>query len=465
MSRIEAVSLPSTINYALLADKQVDNEELTKLITKNQNLKFEKFPVVGTDKFIYCDVSTGFPRPFVPVEFRHKVFESFHNLSHPGIRSTCKLIRKKFVWSSINKDIRDWARACLNCQKSKISRHVKSPIGNYPLVSNRFTEIHLDIVGRLPLSENKQYCITLIDRFTKWPEAVPTEDSKAKTVAEVIMNYWVCRYGVPSKIVMDRGSQFESELFAELSKMIGFEHNKTTAYNPACNGMIERWHRSVKAAIMCIADKQWTKSLPLVMLGLRTSLKEESQSTSAELLYGENLRLPGDFIQSSHNEIPSEFVNKLRNHFKSIKPVPASRHCKNSIFVFKELQTCSHVFIRTDALRSALQPPYEGPYSVVDRNNKYFTVLVKGVESKISINRLKPCFVESDNEVFHTQSSSAQVPSTVLPATSSEPNPKPTAIITNKPTKKSVSFVPEILNLPEKTSRTGRKIKRPTRFT
>lgn len=469
LSRIDSFSVPSVIDFVLLAEKQEDNEELFQLMTKS-NFKFEKIPIVGSDKFILCDVSTGVPRPFVPDEFRRQIFNSCHELSHPGIRSTCKLVRKKFLWKSMNKDVRMWAQSCAACQKSKVSKHVKSPVGVYPLVSSRFSEVHLDIVGRLPVSENKQYCITLIDRFTRWPEAIPTEDCKAKTVAEVIVTHWISRFGVPHKIVTDRGPQFESELFLQLSRLLGFQHNKTTAYNPASNGMIERWHRSFKAAIMCKANQQWTKSLPLIMLGLRTAFREDLESSSAELVYGENLRLPSDFIQASTIENQCEVIAKLRSHFKSINPSPASRHSTATIFVFKDLHTCSHVWIRTDALRPALQPPYEGPYPVISRNEKYFTLLVKGNESKVSINRLKPCFVEFQAETTNNQS---VTPSAVTHP--SEPPPKP-AISHDSKLKEKVNRPKETkrnplvkfeIDMPKNTvstSRSGRSINRPSRF-
>lgn len=287
-------------------------------------------------------------------------------------------MKQKFLWTSINKDVRNWARSCIQCQKSKISKHVQSPIGNYSLVSKRFSEIYLDIGGPLPPSEDKRFCVTILDRFSRWPEAVPVANIKAETVAEALLN---------------RGMQFESELFIQLSKLIGFKRNRTMAYNPTSNGMLERWHRGLKAAIMAIGNQQWTKSLPLILLGLRTANWEDFQLTSAELVYGENLRLPGEFFNSSSDDNQCDTIAKLRNHFKLIKPSSPSRHNKNSVFVFKDLQNCLHVLVCTDAVKTALQAPYEGPFVVVGRFEKYFTILRKGEKSNFSINRLKPCFM------------------------------------------------------------------------
>ena len=131
------------------------------------------------------------------------------------------------------KDITKWAKECIPCQKCKISRHTKAPIGNIPLVTKRFDEIHLDLIGPLPVAEGNRYCLTIIDRYTRWPEAIAIPDIHADTVAFAIYKEWISRFGVPSLIFTDQGSQFESHLFNELSKLIGFKRERTNSYNPA----------------------------------------------------------------------------------------------------------------------------------------------------------------------------------------------------------------------------------------
>lgn len=105
-----------------------------------------------------------------------------------------------------------------------------------------------------------------------------------------------------SQFVTDRGRQFELALFKHLSNIIGSQHKRTTAYHPACNGIIERFHRQLKAAIVCHATNNWVESLPLVLLGIRNAYKEDLQSTPAELVYGETLRLPGELFHPGSND-------------------------------------------------------------------------------------------------------------------------------------------------------------------
>ncbi|XP_045446576.1 uncharacterized protein LOC123654735 [Melitaea cinxia] len=159
-------------------------------------------------------------------------------------------------------------------------------------------------------------------------------DMTAETVGKALIS-WMSRFGCPTDVVTDRGRQFESTLFQYLGKVIGFKHRRTTAYHPACNGMVERFHRQLKAAIMCHADPNWVDSLPLILLGIRSSYKEDLQSSSAELVYGEPLRLPGEFFQTTPPDSTdiSDFATRLHNITAKLKPSPAARHTSGKIFV------------------------------------------------------------------------------------------------------------------------------------
>jgi hypothetical protein len=77
--------------------------------------------------------------------------------------------------------------------------------------------------------------------------------------------------------------------------MCGIHLSRTTAYHPAVNELVERFHRTLKAAIMCHANHQWTEALPLVLLGIRSAFKEDLQASVAELVYGEPLRISASY--------------------------------------------------------------------------------------------------------------------------------------------------------------------------
>ena len=118
------------------------------------------------------------PCPYVSEQFRRKVFNSLHSLSCPSIRGTQYLITAHFVWRGINADVCQWTRNCLQCQKSKVHRHTITSPGTFSTPNTRFDNIHIGIVGPLPLSKGYGYLLTCIDHLTHWPEAFPSPISQ-----------------------------------------------------------------------------------------------------------------------------------------------------------------------------------------------------------------------------------------------------------------------------------------------
>ncbi|GFS50789.1 hypothetical protein TNIN_306471 [Trichonephila inaurata madagascariensis] len=102
------------------------------------------------------------------------------------------------------------------------------------------------------------------------------------------------------------------------------------------------------------------QSLPTILLGLRTSIHEDLKATSAELVFGENLHLPGDFLHDLKLASPSSFVQQLRNTFADLRPVLPAHHTKQKSFIFNNLETFQ-VFVLLIPFLS-IKSLYEGPY-------------------------------------------------------------------------------------------------------
>ena len=173
----------------------------------------------------------------------------------------------------------------------------------------------------------------------------------------------------PKTITTDQGTQFESSLFAALAKLIGAQRVRTTAYHPAANGMIESWHSTLKASVMCNRETPWLTLLPRVLLGLRTAYKEDIKASAAEMLYGTILKLPSEFYPNIDEPTdPYTFVTKFREHMQKVRAKPAGHHSNSkSAFLYKDLQTSTHVFIRSDHVKKPLEALYTGPHEIINR--------------------------------------------------------------------------------------------------
>lgn len=396
LSRIEELKLP--VDYTALVKAQESDNELQMLLKHGSSLKLEKVQFNDTDYHIYCDTSTPHPRPFITPAFRRQAFDSVHQLSHPGAKATTKLVTERYVWPGVRRDCRNWAKECQQCQMSKVTRHTNAPLTPFKPPSSRFHHIHLDLIGPLPLSHSFRYCLTIVDRYTRWPEAIPLQDMTAETCVSALLSGWVARFGCPGDITTDRGRQFTSQTFKNFTILLGATHHMTTAYHPAANGLVERLHRQLKSAVTCHANNEnWVQSLPWVLLGIRSAWKDDIQASAADLVYGEPLRLPGQFLSPKPDALAdySDLVSRLRCHINQMAPQQTSWHTSaaRTFYVPKDLSTTSHVFLRLGPERKPLQAPYSGPFKVLRRGKKAFDIDVKGKTVSVTIDRLKPAYV------------------------------------------------------------------------
>ncbi|KAK3875588.1 hypothetical protein Pcinc_019547 [Petrolisthes cinctipes] len=389
------------IDYKALAEAQKEDEEMAAYRTAISGLVLEDVRFGPGESTLLCDVSTHHPRPIIPATWRRRIFDTVHSLTHLSIRMTKTMIAAKFVWHGLRRDVGNWAKQCIPCQTAKIHRHTKTPLVNFTPPDRRFNHIHIDIVGPLPQSRGVTHLLTIVDRFTRWPEAIPLSDTTTTTCARALVSNWIARFGVPTHIYSDRGAQFTSGLWSAMAQLLGCNLHFTTSYHPQANGIVERFHRHMKTALKArLNGPDWMDELPWVLLGIRTAPKEDLATSSAELVYGAPLILPGDFIATSDKpDAPATVLSRLREKVGTLAPVPTTRHCVSPRYVPPALQNSNYVFLRRDTIRSPLAKPYEGPFRVLQRQPKTFIIDYGGRHETVSVDRLKPAHIDLDTPV------------------------------------------------------------------
>ena len=260
----------------------------------------------------------------------------------------------------------------------------------------------------MPNSNGFSYLLTAVDRYSRWPVAVPLADTTATTITDAFAQGIVSNYGVPASITTDNGSQFSSAIWTQLMRTWGIKSHFTTAYHPESNGLVERFHRRLKESMIALGSEEpndWFWRLPCSLLAIRTTLKPDIGASPADMVYGEGLAVPGTLLS---NQPPSEeeeaeqrpnFLNNLRLEVARLQPTATSTHRRPRIHVPNELQTATHVMVRKGGVQPSFQAPFTGPHRVISRQGNSFRIAMPGGRPEnISISRLRPAVMPTDEE-------------------------------------------------------------------
>ena len=180
----------------------------------------------------------------------------------------------------MRRDVLQWAKQCESCATSKVSWHTTPPVIPIPVPMERFSHVNVDIVGPFTPDRDHRYLLTMVDRTTLWPEAVPIMETTAETVLHTFISTWIARFGIPHTL------------------------SATTAYHPQGNGMVERFHRTLKDALRYAvrASQSWTRLLPWVLLGIHNAPKLDTATSTVEVFLGVPLRIPGACFQNEQRK-------------------------------------------------------------------------------------------------------------------------------------------------------------------
>lgn len=181
----------------------------------------------------------------VPKPLRTRVLTLAHEAimgGHLGAKKTLDRVTPNFYWPGIDGDVRRFCQSCDICQRTMPKGKVtKVPLGEMPLMDTPFERVAVDLIGPInPMADSRnRYILTIVDYATRYPEAVPLKTIETERIAEALLEVF-SRVGFPKEILSDQGTQFTSELMAEVARLVSIKQLFTTSYNPKCNGLCER---------------------------------------------------------------------------------------------------------------------------------------------------------------------------------------------------------------------------------
>lgn len=158
---------------------------------------------------------------------------------------------------------------------------------------------------------------------------------------------------------------------------------------------MERFRRSLKTALITRHNTtDWVDDLPLILLSLRNTLKEDLDCSAAEFVFGAPLPLPGKYFSPTIvPTLTTSFVQELRQTMANLSYTPPW-HRPTNIYVPNQQRYCTFVFMRNDAVKRPLTPTNLGPFQVSDRSDKHLTIKRGGCTDSVSVVRVKSTFLE-----------------------------------------------------------------------
>ena len=233
----------------------------------------------------------------VPVARREEILRSLHDSQYGGghlaVGKCWEKLKNRYWWPGAYKDVQKWVKECAVCQYHK-SRPRTAALQPNIRSSEPWEAVAVDVLGPLPRTRSGYtYIIVFIDLFTSWVEAFPMKSQDAETCARCLVNGICCRYGPPSRLLSDRGSNFLSSLAQNVNAIMNIKKLNTTAYHPQTNGKVERFNNTlVKMLVQYVSAKgtDWDEFIPSCLYSYNTSRHELNGFSPYYMLYGHEAR-------------------------------------------------------------------------------------------------------------------------------------------------------------------------------
>ena len=376
-----------------------------------EGVLYRKFESIGGDGSIWQLV--------VPRKLRKEILHQLHDAKtagHLGCTKTQSRVSNRFYWHGSKSDVTRYCQSCDLCaSRRRPHKTPRAPMQTYT-VGAPLERVAIDVLGPLPVSNSgNKFILVIGDYFTKWTEAYALPNQEAKTVAKVVVEEFVCRFGVPRQLHSDQGTNFQSAIFKEMCVLLDIDQTRTTPFHPISDGMIERYNSTLEAMLSKFVhdnQKDWDEHLPFMMMAYRTAQHDSTGVSPTEAMLGRQTEVPIDIVIGAPPRNEDELVG-LPAYVQNLKDRLEYTHdyVRKSSAIATETQKRSYdhratkhsysvgdaVWLHTQTRKRGVSPkltrPWQGPFTIIKQLSDVTYRIQKSHRSKPTVvhsNRLKP---------------------------------------------------------------------------
>ncbi|RDY06429.1 Pro-Pol polyprotein, partial [Mucuna pruriens] len=296
------------------------------------------------------------------------------------------ILRAGYYWSKMELDCCQDVKRCMKCQMYADNIHV-APFSLHNLTSPwPFSMWGLDMIGLIEpkASNGRRFILVAIDYFTKWVEVASYTSVTKSTVVKFIKRDIICRYGLPTHIITDNGTNLNNKMIIELCGQFKIQHHNSTPYHPKMNGAVEVANKNIKRIVqkMVVTYKDWHDMLPYALHGYQTLVHTSTRATPYLLVYGTKaillieVDIPFLRILAEAKLDDAEWIQSRLDQLNSIEEKWLTAICHGQLYQRRiksafDKKVRPRIFKEGDLVlkkrlpnRDKWAPNYEGPYMV-----------------------------------------------------------------------------------------------------